>query len=137
MTLESVINKLRSLNEKVPKPLRKPTTEEIELVEDKIGRKLHPDLKFYLLEASDITFGALEPVIAVNSDPRVYLPNVANEAWDYGVPKDLTPICEDNADYFCLNIDGEVVFWSQDGITDEKWEDLATWIHDVWIGENM
>jgi hypothetical protein len=30
---------------------------------------------------------------------------------------------------------GEVVFWSHEGATDERWPDLATWIREVWIAE--
>jgi hypothetical protein len=51
------------------------------------------------------------------------------------VPRKLLPICEDNGDYYCMNKKGEIVFWSADGASDEKWKDLATWIEEVWIGE--
>ncbi len=47
--------------------------------------------------------------------------------------KNLLPFCEDNSDYYCLNEKGEVVFWSHNGTTDEKWPDLATWIKEVWV----
>ena len=49
------------------------------------------------------------------------------------LPRDLLPICEDNGDYYCMNAVGEVVYWSHDGVSDEKWSDLATWIRKVWI----
>ena len=56
-------------------------------------------------------------------------------AWALGVPFDFLAICEDNGDYFCL--DGDTVrFWSHDGATSESWPDLATWITEVWLGEN-
>lgn len=32
---------------------------------------------------------------------------------------------------------GRVSYWSHDGATDESWPDLATWIEEVWIGEDL
>ena len=55
---------------------------------------------------------------------------------EHELPRKFLPICEDNGDYFCMNRKGEVVFWSHDGATDEKWKDLATWIEEAWIGED-
>jgi len=61
---------------------------------------------------------------------------VCKEAWeDYGVPRNLLPICENNADFYCINQAGEVVFWSHNGWSNEKWQDPASWIEEVWIGE--
>ncbi len=45
----------------------------------------------------------------------------------YDLPVELLPICEDNSDYYCLNATGEVVFWSHNGVTDEKWANIAEW----------
>ena len=50
--------------------------------------------------------------------------------------EELLPICEDNGDYYCLNQAGEVVFWSHNGATAEKWRNLADWIKQVWIEES-
>ena len=53
----------------------------------------------------------------------------------YKLPEPLLPICEDNADYYCLNETGEVVFWSHNGTTDEKWRDVTAW-RKAMIAEN-
>ena len=45
----------------------------------------------------------------------------------YGLPEELLPICEDNSDYYCLNEKGEVVFWSHNGATNEKWPNITAW----------
>ncbi|WP_305830531.1 SMI1/KNR4 family protein [Photobacterium leiognathi] len=39
----------------------------------------------------------------------------------YDLPVELMPICEDNSDYYCINNNGEVVFWSHNGTTNQKW----------------
>ena len=45
----------------------------------------------------------------------------------YDLPVELMPICEDNSDYYCINNNGEVVFWSHNGATDEKWANVTVW----------
>ena len=132
--LDAVIAELRRLNEPVPKPLRLPTPKEVAALERDLGRRFHPDFRRYLLEASDVTLGTLEPVTATPESGHTYLPRVAEDARESGLPNHLLPICEDNADFYGLTDGGEVVYWSHDGTTDERWPDLATWIEEVWIG---
>jgi hypothetical protein len=117
--------------------MRLPTEAEVTAAEKEIGIQLHPDLRKYLLEASDVVYGTLEPVTVTDPSFNTHLPSVCESAWEeMDVPRKLLPICEDNGDYYCMNKKGEVVFWSHDGATDEKWKDLATWIEELWIGEN-
>jgi hypothetical protein len=52
------------------------------------------------------------------------------------VPKTLLPICEDNANFYCMNDGSEAVFWFHNGSSCEKWRDLASWIEAAWIGES-
>jgi hypothetical protein len=132
VTLDEVIRELRKLNEPVPKPRRLPTDSEVEQAQAALGVTFHPDYRKYLLAASDVVFGTTEPCTLVGGGHTNFA-SVAADAWAMGVPRHLVPICEDNGDYFCMNGAGEVVFWSHDGTTDERWSDLATWIKRVWI----
>jgi hypothetical protein len=137
MTLAEAIKQLRDRNETVPTPMRLPTEAEVAAAEKEIGVLLHPDLRKNLLEASDVVFGTKEPVTVSDPSFNTHLPSVCESAWEQmDVPRKLVPICEDNGDYYCMNKNGEVVFWSSDGATDEKWKDLATWIEECWIGED-
>ena len=64
------------------------------------------------------------------SDPPSYADifGALKDAREYDdLPAELLPICEDNSDYYCLNPWGEVVFWSHNGVTDEKWANVAEW----------
>jgi hypothetical protein len=133
MTLSRAISKLRELNEEVPKPPRLPTPDEVADAERRLLVKFHPDFRQYLLEASDVVYGTSEPVTITDPDSHTHLDAAAKEAWEMGVPRDLLPICEDNGDYFCMNQRGQVVYWSHNGTTDEKWPDLANWIANVWL----
>jgi hypothetical protein len=139
MEIETVIRELRKLNQPVPKPLRLPTEREVDAAQRAVGVTFHPDYRTYLLAASDVVFGALEPATVLPGRGNRYLPQMAGSAWrDVGLPRDLLPICEDNGDYYCMTPDGRVVFWSHDGpIASETWPDLATWIEKVWIEESL
>jgi len=136
MNLPDVIAELRELNEPVPKPLRLPTDAEVDAAEDQLGVKFPADYRRYLLQASDVVYGALEPAVVIPDAGHLSLTDIAETAWEeMEVPRNLLPFCEDNGDYYCLTETGEVEFWSHDGATDDKWKDLATWISEVWIGE--
>ncbi|MBI5876376.1 MAG: SMI1/KNR4 family protein [Chloroflexi bacterium] len=105
-----------------------------------LGVCFHQDYRRFLLEASDVTFGALEAAQVTPDAERLYLVDMADEAHEsMDLPERLLPICEDNGDYYCMRASGkssEVIYWSHDGSTDERWPDLDAWIAEVWIGEN-
>jgi hypothetical protein len=135
MIPEALIKRLHELNEPVPIPRRLPTPAQVAEIEKQLGVVLHPDMRQFLLEASDVVFGMFEPVTVTIPDAHTHVVSVCKKAWDcYSLPGDLIPICEDNADFFCMNKAGEVVFWSHNGWKPEKWSSLAEWIEAVWIG---
>ncbi len=137
MEISDVIKELRELNELVPKPFRLPSKNEVAEAENNLGVKFSEDYERYLLEASDVIYGTIEPAVVTAHSGYLNLVEVADRAWnEMEVPRNLLPICEDNGDYYCLNEKGEVVFWSHDGTTDEKWNSLADWIKEVWIEGN-
>jgi hypothetical protein len=134
--MDRIIGKLRDLNEPVPKPLRLPSHDEIQNIQIELGVKFHPDYVRYLLEASDVVFGSLEPATIPVDSGHTYIGEVATSAWEMGVSKTVVPIAEDNGDYYCMNEAGEVLYWSHDRPTDERWPSLENWIQEVWINEN-
>lgn len=88
-------------------------------------------MRRYLLEVNDVVVGVLKPVTIGGG--HTDFEEVLRSARQWGVPDKLTPMCEDDGDYYCIAPSGEVVFWSHNGPTDETWPDLAAWISDVWI----
>jgi hypothetical protein len=132
--IDDAFRELRVRNEPVPRPLRLPTPSEVAEAERRLAVRFHPDIQRYLLEASDVVYGVKEPVTITCRDSHTDLFRVAAHAWDgFGVPRELLPICEDNADFYCMNSSGEVVFWSHNGWSSEKWSSLAEWIEQVWL----
>lgn len=137
MDLTNSLKRLTSQNEPVPRPLRLPTSNEADDAERRLGVTFHPDFRRYLLECSDVVYGVLEPVTITCPESHTDLFRVAEAAWEgYGVPRELLPICEDNANFYCMNSSGEVVFWSHDGRASEKWASLADWIDHVWLDDS-
>lgn len=134
MNLTDVIDELRGLNEPVPDPFRLPTEDEVNDAEKRLNVKFHDDYRRYLLEASDVVYGSLEPAIITGDCDYLDLVEIAEYAWDeMEIPQSVLPFCEDNGDYYCLNRKGEVEFWSHNGARPEKWENLASWIKEIWI----
>jgi hypothetical protein len=134
MDLADALKLLRTRNESVPRPPRLPTADEVDDAERRLGVSFHPDFRRYLLEGSDVVCGIHEPVTITCPDSHTDLFKVAKKAWGaYEVPRELLPICENNADFYCMNPSGEVVSWSHNGWTSEKWQTLADWIEDVWL----
>jgi SMI1-KNR4 cell-wall len=137
VTLAEAIRPLRELNEPVPKPMRLPSAAAVAAAERELGVTFHPDYRKFLLEASDVVYGTLEPATIGRKRAHTDLVRMAHDAWTLmELPRELLPICDNNADYYCMNGRGEVVYWSHDGLTDERWPNLAAWIQQVWIEEN-
>ncbi len=135
MTLDLAIAELRKRNEPVPIPSRLPSLSEVDAAEQSIGVPFPSSFRQYLLEASDIVYGTLEPVTITLPDSHTDLTEVFVGAKVMGVPENHIPICEDNGDYYLMRSDGSIMFWSHDGTTDLSWPDLAAWIESVWLNE--
>ena len=133
--LTQAIDELRRRNEPVPRPARLPTDGEVAAAERALRLTFPPDYRRFLLDASDVVLGALEPSVVTPEAGHLDLVKMATDAWDVsGVPRDWLPFCGDNADFYCMD-GSNVRFWSHDGATEESWPSLASWIIDVWIGE--
>lgn len=133
LNLDEALGLLRSRRVRVPRPISLPAPEVVDAAERRLDVSFHPDYRRYLLEASDVTQGTLEPFVLTLPDSHIDLLARVPEAWAAGVPRPLLPICEDNGDYYCLDSAGRVTYWSHDGTTSESWPNLATWILNLWI----
>src|SRR4051812_42971199 len=122
MTLDQALQHLRERGESVHIPFRLPTLVEVDAAENALGVKFHPDYRRYLLEASAVVYGTLEPAKVLPDSGYLNLVQVANDAWtQMELRRHLLPICEDNGDYYCMNAQGEIVYWSHNGAVNEKW----------------
>lgn len=130
MDLSTVLAELRQLDDPIPDltPLRLPTEQEVAKAEKQLRRAFHPDYRQFLLQASDVTFGTLQPAVVTRNPDATYLVEMVRDAWaweELNLPRDWLPFCEDNGDYYCITPSGEIVFYSLE-IDEERWPDLAT-----------
>lgn len=135
--LDAAIDAYRLLHEAVPIPTRLPTEEEVAAMEGQMALRFHPDLRRFLMRASDVNYGTRACVVLTKPDSHRFLPRVCENAWGaWGVPRDLVPVCADNANFYCVAPDGQVVYWGHDdGEATETWPSLAAWIRQVLIEE--
>ncbi|GFM35112.1 hypothetical protein DSM101010T_34770 [Desulfovibrio subterraneus] len=106
----------------------------IDKFQAKYGVNIHKDHRALLSRVSNIFFRHYELLtITEREDSASELSEALLFLRENGVPKDWVPVCESNGDYFCVDSDGVVHFWSHNGPTDEKWESLAHWVKQVWI----
>lgn len=131
--MNEIVDKLQELSEAVPVPLELPDFEQLVDVEEQILLPLPADLKEYLLNASDVIYGSIEPVTAADPCSHTYLPEVAAYAWSIGLPRDLIPICQIGDDFYCMDPNGQIDFWQNDNFADEPYESFWQWAEAVWL----
>lgn len=124
---------LREHSESVPVPLELPDEEQLVQIEEEILLPIPREIRTFLLEASDVIYGHLEPVTAADPYSHTYLPEVTANAWANGVDRHLLPICQVGHNYYCAEPDGEIVYWQDGEITDESWPSIWHWARDVWL----
>ena len=132
--MEEILERLRERNEDVSLPLDLPTEDDLLTVEEAILISLPGDLRCFLLEASDVICGDIEPVTAADPRSHTYLPEMAANAWSVGLPREYIPICEYHGGFACIAQDGKVYFWQNDDLS-EEWEDFWGWCREVWLKE--
>jgi hypothetical protein len=121
---------------KMDSPFRPPTDAEIVAAEQRLGLAFHPDYKAFLKGGGDVANACFEPAVILPGSGHLDLFKIADAAWNMmGVPRDLLPFVEDNGDYYCLSRTGEVVYWSHNGSTDERWPTIADWHEQVCVND--
>ncbi len=128
---ESTLELLREKHQDPIVPLDLPDDDQITEIEEAILVQIRGDFREFLLEASDLVVGSLEPVTVTEPSSHTYLPEVAADAWANGLPRELLPICVARQGYYCLDLDDEVIFW-RDGEILGGWISIWAWAEEVW-----
>lgn len=131
--MEEIIDQLRESAISTAAYLELPNEDDLVLVEEEILLPIPRAMKTYLLEASDILYGTMEPVTVADSGAHTHLPEVTSNAWAIGLPRDLMVLCQVSDGYYCIDQEGEVKFWQDGELSEETWEDVWQWIEEVWL----
>lgn len=131
--MEDIIQALRDRCETVPVPLDLPTEETLIDVEEQMLISLPREYREFLLTVSDVVYGSIEPATAADSHSHTYLPDLAAEAWNLGLPRHAIPICKHDRHYYCIDPEGTVCLWTPKGFTEQEWESIWEWASEVWL----
>ncbi|WP_144391977.1 SMI1/KNR4 family protein [Pleionea sediminis] len=135
--MNDVIDELREKNEDRFGSIELPDLDLIVEIEEQLLISLPIEFKEYLLSLSDVVFGKIEPVTISDPNMHSFLPEIASQAWNQGVPRHLIPICEYNGQYFVVEQDGVVKYWLDGELSDNEWDSVWHWIEDVWLLQNL
>lgn len=135
--MDEIIQALRERNEDVPTPLDLPTEEDLVDVEERLFITLPLEYRDFLLSVSDVVFGSVEPATAADPHSHTYLPEIAAEAWDRGLPRHMVPICRDGRGFYCIDPDGGVHLWQDKKFVSRQWESIWTWTLEIWLRNAM
>lgn len=131
--MQEMIDELREVAEEVPVPLELPEHDQVVDAQEQILMPLPADFREFLMEATDIIFGSLEPVTVADPSSHTYLPEVTSMAWSLGMPREMIALCESAGGYYCVAQDGEIKLWRDGEYDEEVWENIWYWIRDVWL----
>lgn len=131
--MEEVVEELRDCAETVPVPLELPDLDQIVDAEEEILIGLPFEFKMFELKVSDLVIGSLEPVTVADPSSHTYLPEVAAQAWNDGLPREFIPLCQMGNSYYCVDEQGTVKLWQDEEIQEEEWETVWHWARDVWM----
>lgn len=128
-----IIEQLHERSETVPVPLELPEFDQLVQAEEELLIPLPTALKEYLLYASDVVVGTLEPVTVADPHSHTFLPEVTSYAWSIGMPREYIAICQQSNSFYCIDQEGVVRLWSEDELESEMWESFWQWAEDVWL----
>lgn len=132
--MDEIVQELRDKAEHLPVALELPTDDDLLDVEEQILLSLPAAYRHFLLTVSDIVLGSIEPATAADPQAHTYLPDMAADAWDAGLPRHLIPICQVGESYYCINEDGAVAKWQHGQLEEKEWESIWDWACDIWLG---
>ncbi|WP_121495376.1 SMI1/KNR4 family protein [Teredinibacter purpureus] len=114
-------------------PLELPTMDQLVEAQEAMLISVPVEMRDYLLHSSNVIYGHLEPATLADPNSHTYLPEMAAEAWDKGMPRELLPLCVDGESVYCVAEEGEVFLWEGNddllAISDDVWQ----WVRDVWL----
>ena len=133
--MEDVIELLRERHEGGLVALELPDEDRLVEIEEQLLIPLPGDYKEFLLNASDIICGSLEPATVMDDYAHNFLPEMAANAWDQGMPRYLIPVCETPNGIYAMSQEGSVLLWVPgEGIREEEeWGSIWQWAREIWL----
>ncbi len=131
--MDSIIRALKRRNQPVPVPLELPDEDQLLDIEEALYISLPKDYREFLLSVSHLVIGRLEPATAADPQSHTYLADMAANAWEQGLPREMIPICAQGRNFYCLNLENAVQLWTPQGFTEDEWGSVWEWAEAVWL----
>lgn len=134
--MEEILEQLQAAAQSSVWGLDKPDHEHTVDAEEQMLLPFPRDFREFLLETGDLLVGSLEPAVVADPSAHNYLPEMAANAWDLGVPRHLIPFCanpDSPSAFYCVDPDGEIQLWWASRQDSESWETIWYWARDVWL----
>ena len=131
--MHELVDELHELSEAVPVPLELPEHDQLVDAQEHLLMPLPPEFRAFLMTASDVIYGSLEPVTVADPQSHTYLPEVTACAWAQGLPRHLLVLCEYGGGYYCVAQDEEVHYWCAGDFGEQTWETVWDWVSEIWL----
>ncbi|WP_372653448.1 SMI1/KNR4 family protein [Alcanivorax borkumensis] len=133
--MDDIVDMLRERHDGGLIALELPDEDRLVEIEEQLLISLPADYKAFLLSASDIVCGSLEPATVMDDYAHNFLPEMAANSWNQGLPRYLIPVCDTPNGIYAMSQEGEVVLWQpEQGINeDEVWGSIWQWAREVWL----
>lgn len=131
--MEEIIEYLQENREPLSTPLTLPDHEDLLTIEEALLLSIPTEFRRFLLNVSDIVYGYIEPATASDPNSHTYLAELASQAWNIGLPRDVLPVCEYKGGYASIDQEGRMAFWKDGDFTNEEWESIWHWTREIWL----
>ena len=109
--MDDLIDLLRERHQGSLVALELPDEDRLVEIEEQLLIPLPGEYKEFLLTTGDILCGSLEPATVTDEYAHNFLPELAAQAWDQGMPRSLIPVCQAADGLYAIAQDGQIVFW--------------------------
>lgn len=111
-----------------------PDEDQLVEIEEELLLPIPREFKNFLIQASHLIVGSLEPVTVTDPNAHTHLPEVTAEAWQEGLPREFIVVCKITDGYYCISQEGEIQLWqNHEVVTDLHWDDIWNWVEEVWL----
>lgn len=131
--IDDIASKIRESATATAAYLELPTEDDLVIIEEEILLHIPAEFRYFLLQVSDVVLGSLEPVTVADPGSHTHLPEVTATAWDKGLPRDLMVVCQTGNNYYCINHNGEILYWENGELTEQLWIGIWQWAEQVWL----
>lgn len=131
--MEEIIAALQQAAQSQASEIQLVDEDDLIAIEEAILLPIPGEFKEFLLQASHLVIGHLEPVTVYDPYLHSHLPEVTAEAWENGLPRDLLPLCPLEGGYYCVDENGQVLLFNEGEIQDETWDSVWQWAEEIWL----